>query len=185
MSTSKVLKFKILKQARLQYFLPYVPLVLVFFLALLFSLLKEPLGITDAMASSVIVILFVGTIAFLVWYNISPQGEIHLKQHEMVVFPYLRKAIKIPFDGISEMSIKEWWIRTKVMPGQFVGPVLFLRSHNHKLTIGCFDGTWKTRGQSADRSRVMTCQFVVSKEDFGRILECLGSKVPKYFSESE
>lgn len=183
MSTSQVLKFKILKQARLQYFLPYIPLVLVFFLALLFSLLKKPLGITDAVVSSVIVVLFVGAIAFLIWYNISPQGEIHIKQHEMVVFPFLRKAIRIPFDSISEVSIKEWWIRTKVMPGQFAGPVLSLKSHNHKLTIGCFDGSWKARGQSADRGRVMTCQFVVSKEDFDQILKYVKSKMPRYFSE--
>jgi len=29
----------------------------------------------------------------------------------------------------------------------------------------------------------MTCQFVVSKEDFDQILKYVKSKVPRYFSE--
>ena len=178
---TQTLRFKIKKQAKLEYLLPFIPLGVVFILALIFSLFRKPLGMSESTTSVFVAIGFIASIAFLIWYNISPQGEIHLEEHEMAIFPFLRKSVKIPVHNISEMSIKEWWIRSKVMPGEFVGPVIFLKSGNRGITIGCFDRSWKPRKHGTN-NRVTTCQFVVSKDDFEQILEYLKAKESKDFS---
>ncbi len=172
---SQTLTLKIKKQAKLDYLLPFIPLFIVIVLASVFFCIRKSLGISETTAGLIISAAFVIGIALIVWYNLSPQGKIYLRESEITICPFMRKPIKILLPPLN-YSFKEWWRKTNAPNAKFVGPVLVLESNGKTVTIGCIDPGWRTKnamGESESKT-LITCQFVIEPRDFTKLIDHLG-----------
>lgn len=170
-------KFKIKKQGTFDYILPFIPLGIVILLSMFLSAIRRPLGISETVASVPITVGFVGAIGFVVWYILSPQGEIRLDEQQLVVYPFLRKPVRVDVP-YSDYFLGEWWIKTNSPKARYVGPVLVLKSDGKAVTIGCMDSGYRIPKDLVrnDGQYFRTCQFIIEPKDFMQLLDYLKSR---------
>ncbi len=169
-------KFRIKKQAKLDYMLPFIPFCIVIVLSLILSAVGKLLGIPENIASGFVTLGFLGATGFVVWYVISPQGEIRIDEQELVIYPLLRKKIKVKLP-YSNYSLGEWWIKTNSPKASYVGPVLAVNANGKSVTIGCMDRGFKVSDDiSVNGKHYVTCHFVIDSRDFGKLIDYLKSR---------